>query len=288
MSEPRQYKTSAAAREAGARRHRRERRLKAYGQWNPWIDGETVREHIRKQQVAGLGLTQMAKVSGVPFATLCRIMYGQPCRGLPPTRRTKREVAEKVLAVEASIDNMADLGRIDATGTRRRVGAMVAAGRTQTAIAARLGVDLPNLGRAIAAPQVSARFARAVRDLYREWAFNPPPLDTRTQRKNYTYARNVAKRNGWVSAFAWDDIDDPDENPKHRVGAKAQREFDESAVVELLAGRPDKAHAVDKREAARRLLANGVGPNEVATRCHMALRNVTALISEGEPVDDAA
>src|SRR5581483_4491717 len=106
-------------------------------QWHPWIDGETVHEHIRKQQAAGLGLTQLAKVSGVPFATLCRIMYGQPSQGLPPTRRTKREVAEKVLAAEATLDNVADLARVDATGTRRRVGAMVAAGHTQTAIAAK-------------------------------------------------------------------------------------------------------------------------------------------------------
>lgn len=289
MVAPRQFKTSAAERAAGARKQRRERRLRAYGQWHPWVDAQVVRDHISKQRAGGLGLREISKLSGVSDATISGIVYGRPASGYGPTSRTVREVAERLLSVHATMDNVGDLVRIDSTGTRRRVGAIVAMGHTLAAIANRLGVSRSNFGTTLASPRVRAVTARAVRDLYRDWAFSPPPRDTHLQRHNYSRALTLAKRHGWVSAFAWNDIDDPSETPTvgPRVAA-ALREPDEIAVLELMAGRPVKAHAVDKREAARRLLADGVGVNVVALRCRMSYRAVAALTEETDHVDDAA
>lgn len=293
MSEPRKFKASAAVRAADTRRLRRMRQLKAYGQWHPWIDAQVVRDHIAKQQAAGLGIARIATLSGVPQKTISRILYGRPSQNQPPSTRTVREIGEKILAVQATFDNIADGARIDSTGTARRIGAMVVAGRTLREIAERLGAEESNLGRILRRPLVRADTARAVHQLYREWAFTMPPQDTERQRQNYKRARALARKRGWMGAFAWENIDDPTEKPKHRVGAKAKREFDEIAVQELMDGRPVQAHFLDKREAARRLLDRGVGPNLIAERCHMALRDVTVLLAqpeqeEDEQVDDAA
>lgn len=113
---------------------------------------------------------------------------------------------------------------VDATGTARRLQALVAAGTTQADLACHLGVLPGNLGPLVNGenPQVTARTRQAVAALY-EQLWNPAHPDPR--------AVAHARRKGWAPPVAWDDesIDTPDARPEGVGPAGARRAFDEVA-----------------------------------------------------------
>lgn len=74
----------------------RRRRLIAYGRWEPWVDADPVRTHVREQMRAGLGWKPLAQLAGVAPNTISRLLYGKP-----PTTRMRAEVAGRILAVRA-------------------------------------------------------------------------------------------------------------------------------------------------------------------------------------------
>lgn len=105
---------------------------------------------------------------------------------------------------------------VDATGTRRRLQALVATGWPQARLA-----ELAHLRRATVARivhgqhvTVHAGTARAVAELYdRVWDV-PPPLGGHAEKIAAARARHVAGRNRWPPPLAWDD--DQLDNPRAR------------------------------------------------------------------------
>lgn len=95
----------------------------------------------------------------------------------------------------------------DATGTVRRVRALVAVGWRLSDISAAIGVTAPSLSRLVNGKQrsVSVRVARAVRGLYDRAAWE------RRRGDGSDRARAWAASNGWRSAMWWDDIDNDQE-----------------------------------------------------------------------------
>jgi hypothetical protein len=96
---------------------------------------------------------------------------------------------------------------LDATGTIRRLRALVAIGYTPTDLAQSLDMHVSSLSTLIHGkrPRIQPQTQAAVRALFSElWAH---PIQGHAGER----ARKRAKKHNWVGPLAWDDIDDPAE-----------------------------------------------------------------------------
>lgn len=183
-------------------------RLRAYGQWEPYVDAQPARDHVRLLAEYGIGHLRVATLAGISSGPVSRLLYGMP--GRPPTRRIRPETHAKILAVRPILDNLADFARTDGTGARRRLQALTARGFTGTFLAARLGMEQTNLSKLLRADgKLEAVTVRAVFALYDE-LWNADPAVHGIARGASTYARTVARKYGWLVPMAWgEEIDDP-------------------------------------------------------------------------------
>ena len=177
------------------------------GAWEVFTNPEPVREHLTQLRAAGYSKETIAGLAGVTRDTVGALMAAR-------RSRVRTRVAEKILAIRPSLDDLPELGKVDATGSRRRIQALVAAGWTMTYLAERLGVERSMLHRLPARSTVRVYTARAIRDLFAELCMRRPPQETRYQRAAASRARNQAAQSGWAPALAWDDIDDPKAKPQ--------------------------------------------------------------------------
>lgn len=190
-------------------------RQHAYGR-TPYVDAGPVRAHIRKLRAAGLGWKRVADRAGIPESTVWKLLYGDPKRGQTPSKRVRRRTARAILAVTCDLDALGATVHVPATGTVRRLRALVAIGWSQSKLAVMLGRLPANLGKTMSATEVAAGTARSVRDLYDRLWDRPPPETTHSERQSASRARNLARRNGWVPPMAYDDdaLDDPEATPQ--------------------------------------------------------------------------
>jgi hypothetical protein len=182
----------------------------AAGTWR--LDSAPVRVHIRALSAAGMGYKRVAAVAGINASTVSRVLYGRPDRGTPPPASIRYDLGARLLAVEPDLHPNAN---IEASGTVRRVQALVAIGHTLTSVAEALGWTVQNLSKVVHAGAVpyalcvEVRTALAVSRLYDRWSMTVPdgPMADR--------ARAHARTFGWVPPLAWDDdeIDDPCAGP---------------------------------------------------------------------------
>ena len=160
----------------------RRRKANAYGQ-SLTVDAEPVRAHIaqlmcdgpRGSHSMGVGLKQIAKVTGVSQGALWKLMYGAPDRP-GPSKVVRAATAEKLLAV--TLADMADGATVDAAPTWRRINEMVKAGWAKTAIARHVH------GPQAAALQlgkraVTVRNAKTVAALHTAWEAGDIPTERR-------------------------------------------------------------------------------------------------------------
>lgn len=202
-------------RDAACAYERHRLRQRAYGRWDHRVDAEPVRAHLRYLMANGVSFKQAARLASVSLTTTSQVLYGRhDRRGGEPPRTCAANFAAKILAVRPDPWQLTDRSRVDATGTRRRVQALVAIGWSQQVIANRVGVDRSNFDMR-SRPMVTARLARAIRDLYDELWNVTPPQETQHQRISVARARGHAQRYAWLPPLAWDDdtIDDPTAQP---------------------------------------------------------------------------
>lgn len=190
-------------------RRNRERAI-AYGTWQPYVDAEPVRVHVRSLMQFGIGWKRIAALSGVPTGVLTKLLYGHPQRNMPPSKQMRPKNAAALLAVEPILKNLGAATAIDGTGTRRRLQALVANGWPQAQLANRLGMLPGNFGGVLTREQVTVKTARAVTAIYDE-LWRADPADQGVHLQGISRARNQAKASQWAPVGAWDDdtIDDP-------------------------------------------------------------------------------
>jgi len=231
---------------------RRDRQI-LYGRWQPYVDAEPAREHLRALSAAGIGWKRAAELAGLSTSAVSKLLYGGPGER-PPSRRIRPQTAGAILAVKPSAGQLAPGALTGITGTRRRLQALVATGWSQARLAGELGLTGANFGAMMRCDQVTAGTARAVSELYdRLWNQSPPGHDQRT-RIAASRARNYAAARGWVPPLAWDDdvIDDPDGRPadgwKRRARSKRR-----SAELAEDAGELIRQEGYTREHAAARL-----------------------------------
>ena len=102
-----------------------------------------------------------------------------------------------------------------ATGTHRRIQALVATGWSQAKIGGRLGMTPANFAAMMRRDQVTAATERAARAVYDELWNRPPPETGQREKIAAARARNYARANGWAPPLAWDEdqLDAPDGKP---------------------------------------------------------------------------
>lgn len=234
-------------------------RQTAYGRSN-WTDAQPVREHIQMLQASGLGLKRIGKLSGVDYSNIGRIIFGRTERGEGPAKQISKVNAAKILAVQASLQNLSDGAIVPdgGPGTYRRLQALVAIGWSQSRIAQELGILPTNIGHIIHGRTTpTAATVRAVHDLYdREWGHVQEGHDHRS-RISVSRALNYAMKHGWVSPLAWDDdtIDDPaaapatieQEEPSTRAETWARKANERIEDIEFLKEGGVPAHEIAAR-----------------------------------------
>jgi len=190
------------------------RRAIAYGRWQPFVDAEPVRQHVRALGEFGIGWIRAAKLAGVSTGGVSKLLYGDNLRGLAPTKRVRPETALKLLAVEPVLDNLGHRTVVDGTGTRRRLQALVYAGWTQSELARRMQMNRSNFARTIDSGLVEVATLKTVQALY-DQLWRTDPVEAGVPAHRATAARQIATSRGWAPTGAWDDdrIDDPAAHP---------------------------------------------------------------------------
>jgi hypothetical protein len=162
-------------------------------------DSAPAAAHVRGLLAGGWTQAAIARVAGCSGAVIRTLAHGRYAT-------IRADIAASILRVPAT---QPPVGRyVDATGTVRRVRALVAIGHTIASIGAEAGISSAPLGVIAAGrrPQVETHTAQAVGDVYRRWSRTPGTSER---------ARRHAARRGWHGPLAWgDDIDDPDALPE--------------------------------------------------------------------------
>lgn len=139
--------------------------------------------------------------------------------------------------------------QVDATGTRRRLAALMALGWTYPTIAAELGVYPSRVSQLMRTKQVHSVTAAAVTAVYDRLSTRRGPSERRAR---------MAARHGWPPPLGWDEdtIDDPASTPVPgwNQPAAALPGIDWVAVERACDGHP-AALTTDERVAAVNLMA---------------------------------
>lgn len=261
---------SDAERAAYTRWQRRRRRLIGYGQWEPFVDSEPVRAHVRALQGEGMATRAIEKAAGLPESGLKPLMWGSS--GRPPTFKTRKETALAILTLWPSLASLPDAARIDPSGTRRRVQALATRGWTQRFVAERVGCAPSNFRRNLCQARVTARFARAVRDVYDELCMRTPTREEVPQGMAERTVRE-ARSKGWEGPLAWDDdtIDNPSTLPMTDAVEPIVTEG-ENVADRWLHGESVILGSEDRKQVLQHLMEWTTDrPEEVAARLEISL-----------------
>ena len=147
---------------------------------------------------------------------------------------------------------------VDATGTRRRVQALVRIGWSLKELADRLGTRFQNVHDLTVRAKVRRATAAKVAALYDELSMIPGPS---------VKSKQYAIRRGWPPPLSWDDdpgpggIDDPAARPMHNARGTT-------------IGQP---RDLDREEQVMRLTRAGLSAKEIALRLRMHQRQVVRI-----------
>ena len=263
-----------AANTAASRTASRER---IYGRWHPYVDAGPVREHIAALRTAGIGVERIARLAGLSVSHIRQLAeHGRD--GLPATQRVRPNTATGVLGIDVGDVSRAPRSRIDGTGTRRRLQALIAIGWPAELLADQLGRRPNSLLRSMTGGSVTARTAHDVANLYqRLWNISPPRM-TGEQRAAADAARAQAAAQGWLSPLAWDDIDTEPAPTAPISGPSPRNDIDDIAVERALAGDCvfyDDLTSAEQEEVIRRLTARGRSIRDIATQLATTKRTVS-------------
>ncbi|MFI6909701.1 hypothetical protein ACIBKY_51160 [Nonomuraea sp. NPDC050394] len=201
----------------------RKAQLKQEGRWQPFTDPAPVREHLeRLRRETGFGPRAIADLTGVGYFTIVRVAgWHKHLRG-PSKIHTWR--AERILAFWPTHNQIPKRMLVSATGTHRRIQALMVKGWCLAWLSREMGTDRSVLSWTLKLPQVEARTAQRVRALYDRLWNQEPPQQTRQERRAVNMTRARARAAKWMPPLAWDDdsIDDPEAVPDR--GARETRD----------------------------------------------------------------
>jgi hypothetical protein len=261
-----------AANSAASRTAYRQRVL---GRWEPFVDAAPARAHIQALREAGIGVDQIARLASISSSHV-RELVPHSRTGRRPIQQVRRDTAQRVLAVALTDANRASRSHVDATGTRRRLQALLAIGWTHTALAGELCRTTTSLTRSMTSETITARTARQVSDLYERLWDKQPHHATDGEQAAINAARALAAIHGWPPPMAWDDID-ADPSPCSEP-PEVTEELDEIAIERAVAGdgmRLEHLTLAEQNEVVRRLTERGKSIRDIADQLATTKRTVS-------------
>lgn len=130
-----------------------------------YVSAQPAREHVLFLRSAGVGMKTVAATAGVPHGSMSKLLYGDPRRGMGPSKRIRRATSEKILGVMPSA---AKPGSLQPAGsTWRLIDEMVAAGVPKVAVARYLGQT--GGGLQLSRRMVHQETVVRVKEMYARW-----------------------------------------------------------------------------------------------------------------------
>lgn len=166
-----------------------------------------------------------------------------------------------------------DRSLVPAVGSRRRLQALMTLGWTSPQLADHLGWDPKEVWRKLSVRErVTATSAEQIAELYeRLWDSRPPTPRSWQAVRAMTKTLNNARRRGWAPPMAWDDIDDPNERPKHRLLSAGP------IVDEIAVERRKPGNAAERGEVIRQMTEEGLTADQIARQVGITNRAVTRI-----------
>lgn len=252
-------------------------RARTFGRWRPFVDAAPVREHIRALRAAGIGVEQIAMLACVSTSHVRELAH--PGRdGNSGIRRVRPETAHQVLRIRIDQANRAPRSRVVATGTHRRLQALIAVGWPHDELAARLGRSSAGLRRSMLSDSVTAQTAQDVSALYEQLWNRRPPQSTDAQCAAADAARAYAAERGWLPPLAWDHIDTDPDRHHHAKRVETDGDLDEIAIERALAGdgvRLEHLTPAEQDEVVRRLTERGKSIRDIAQQLATTKRTIS-------------
>lgn len=166
--------------------------------------------------------------------------------------------------------------RIDATGTRRMIQALMALGWSQRAMDRRLGFEKGAIYKLTKRAQVLQSTADRIARLYDELSMTVPGPSYASSR-----AKALAERRGWVPPLAWDDadIDNPAARPPRvqKVNRSLPRDYVDAQAVKMAIRGERSDRLLTPAElglACNELEARGMSVRQIAARVGTSPRTV--------------
>lgn len=224
----------------------------AQGTYSRLVDAGPVREHAKTLVAAGASIRGISAAAGVGEKVVRDLLpptNGGRHRGIK--HRILADNERKILAVR--VEDVVPPS-VDATGTVRRVQALIATGWPMTRLAEQLGLseqyvwELLFRSRKQDELQVLGSTAQRIEEAY-EVLRHTKPTACGVKRRYVTQARNLAKRKRWPTPDYWDQYPDAIEDrhftPEYRK-LRAQIIAEEAAWLMITGG-------LDRDQAAARL-----------------------------------
>ncbi|MFG3660284.1 hypothetical protein [Streptomyces sp. NPDC047706] len=235
------------------RAHRRadlERELRRQRGERNLVPIEEILPHIRTLLASGMSQTLIARQAGVSQAVISYITTGR-------NKTCQTDKARRILAVQPHhFDGNAERPAIGAT---RRIRALYSLGHSRADIAALSGLSMASISLLAEGRWkiLDNRAATALADAYRQLAHR--------RGTNWKNARRAAAE-GWHGPLAWDDIDNPDEQPETEQVNDLDLKRDELAAL--------------RRAEIEHLASFNLSNHEIATRLGVAISTVNAIVRE--------
>ncbi|MER8004814.1 hypothetical protein [Streptomyces sp. NPDC094149] len=197
----------------------RTQRMRA-GTWQPHVDANPAREHVRQLTEAGITIEAIARAASVCRDTIADLT-DQRRAGRRRPHGISPEIAARILALTP---DTIDPGRVEAIGTHRRIQALVAAGWPLLHIGIQLGMNRQRPDQILREQRVYAATRDRIAEGYPRLV-NLRPERNGVPKHKARYAREMAKGNRWAPPKYWatrmDDIDDPHFEPLYGIGKGA-------------------------------------------------------------------
>jgi transcriptional regulator with XRE-family HTH domain len=240
---------------AAHRAYCKQYRNKAYQHGALRDDASQAATHCRKLSAQGWSERQIADAAKCSPRLVHNLITGAQANVNPG-------ITAKILAARPSASHASGKTYVDSTGTVRRGQALVAIGYQIKDIAAALGMSADPLSHTLHGQRklVRAYTAQRMTAIYDTWSQQSGP----SQR-----ARQFAHRHGWHGPAAWDDIDDPNEQPEGDLPNAELDRFEE---------------AKRRRDEVLLLADAGVLKAEIAARVGISQCRIEEILREHRPV----
>jgi hypothetical protein len=267
-------------------------RKQAYGQFvTQFVDAEPARRRVNEFRAMGVGVKQVAKMTGIAPSVLGALVFGRgPAQQASYEKprpavitKIKRVNSEKILSLSFDVANLLPGTNVSAQGTHRRIQALAAIGYSLSWQAEQIGWKPANIHVLLKHDKVQIKTVLLVNALFDAYSLIPRRATDWHTKTSITRSINIARKNKWQPPLAWDSIDF-DKTP---VTVNKEQFIDKVKLDLILLGDKPKLNRLENRWVAAELLRMGKTYGQIDNLLGKAPGTARLLLQRNE-VDDAA